>query len=320
MKGKTETKASGPATTRPACVARLDRLQFVVPFEGRIFTRKVPKIRGFVGKSDHFVRSRGLVTTYRRVRSLEHPQSGTRLYVQYQRAHGWLKPYKVTLVGRDEIGLQLPELLTASEAFKDDTRVTMMELAFDFDPTSGIDRAFVLKHGLFGKSRPKPSSQFPGQLRYGTRGSKKMVRAYWKEQVNAFRVELELHSSWPGLPQSVYLLRHLPLGREAVRFVRFDWKAFKAHLRRCGLPLTKILHGARANSDSIHGLLAYLRHTVRLRNVHRFLRPLRMNVEIDRALDEWCASMDPRKHRVQPDKDRTQEGGGEDGGQNIESP
>jgi hypothetical protein len=61
-----------------------------------------------------------------------------------------------------------------------DARVVLVELAFDFGPRSGVTGAYVRRHALFGKSRPKNVASFRGYDSWGTRKGAKFVRSYYK--------------------------------------------------------------------------------------------------------------------------------------------
>ncbi len=282
---------------------RLDRLQLVTPRFGNSPNRTVPAVPGFKIQWDIFVRRQARIKTYSRVRFLLNQQSGTKLFIQYSRAHGWLKPIRVTMVGADSTGILWPDLRTIGEAFGE-SQVRMVEIAFDFDPASGVDYEYVLKHALFGKSRPAHNPAYPGVLRYGARDSDKMVRCYWKEPVKAFRVELELHAKYLSLSDTVYLLYALGVGDGDFRFVKVDWKALRAHLKSKGTSGRRIAAQLQANYTSIHNLLRYLRASG-VHNPHRFLLPSKKHSLIEPALDAWCESLRPgvRNRSVEDEKD-----------------
>ena len=193
--------------------------------------------------------------------------------------------------GDDETGIlpsQLRRVLRKCRFF----RFVLVEVAVDFSPKLGVDRRFVRRHGAFGKSRRRPDRGGPGQVRYGSRKSGKLVRCYWKEEVNAFRVELELHSP---------LLRKFRIDKLAdiadvpycifpkhLRFVRFRWGALSRHLNgRFGLRGEAILAAVRDKDDvSLARGSKYLRRKG-VNNVHRFLEPLRVNRSVEEALIRW---------------------------------
>jgi hypothetical protein len=178
----------------------------------------------------------------------------------------------------------------------------LFELAFDFDPSSGVDDAFVLQHALFGKSRFRSDRGGPGQLRYGSRFSGKLVRCYRKDAVNAFRVEIELHSSllprrqrdnrleiidsrWPEIADAAFSIVPAHL-----KFVKIRFGALGRHLRRrFGERGDVLLARTRARStDSLHSALTYLRGKG-VHNPHRFLQPMtQINAALEQAIDEWA--------------------------------
>src|ERR1700730_9386541 len=110
-----------------------------------------------------------------------------------QRQQGWLPPWRITLIADDQTGLT-PEEVNKFIKHCRQYRLVLIELALDFAPASHVDEVYVMQHGIFGKSRSRPDLGGPGQLRHGSRRSGKLVRCYWKDQVGAYRVELELHS------------------------------------------------------------------------------------------------------------------------------
>jgi hypothetical protein len=287
-----------------ACVVKLDRLVFVSPRIGRQAIRTLPSIPGFKITRDTIVRKRAKIATYRRVRAMENSATGTKLYVQYSRAHGWLKPIRVTVVGNDATGILWPDLKNIGDAFGD-ILIRTIELAFDFEPASGVDREFVLKHALFGKSRPTRNEKYPELLRYGTRHSSKMVRCYQKPEVNAFRVELELHRDWRGLPQTDCLLFAIPLGQKDLRFIDVNWRALDSHLATKGPRGKRLCACARRHYTSIHALLRYLR-AAGVNNPHRFLRLSQKDTEIRKALDVWCDSLSPQQRNKRTTDEQNQ--------------
>jgi hypothetical protein len=277
------------------CFVRLDRLRVVSWAKQN--GRKVPAIPGFVPVKDHRLRPQGTTPIYERVKILRSVASGTEIAWQYQRRRGWVKPWRITWVAEDRTGIpptDVLRILKRCEYF----RFLLVELAFDFSPGSGINRTFVKRHGQFGKSRRRFDRGGPGQVRYGSRKSGKLVRSYWKKEVNAFRIEIELHSRLLSKgkhkkEQNYNLLevpgRILPSGvRNHVRFVHFRWKALKRHLTsRFGPQGMEIYERARAKASvSLRSATRFLRRQ-RVNNVHRFLAPMLINKAIDEALTNW---------------------------------
>ena len=269
------------------CHIGLDRLQFVA----RTWIRQIPEIPGFRTCGDSFVRSQTAIRTYSRVRNLKNLDTGTTIYIQYWATPPWLEPVKLTVVEDDsKKGLQRGELEEICGQFRW-TRLLTVELAIDFAEASGVDCSFVRKHGLFGRSQ-LVGGRFFKDLRYGTRHSDTMVRAYKKPETGSYRVEVELHSAWLrrcGLTQPsdlCQLPRLLCFGR--IRFVAIDWDALADHLQRKGYPASTVNH-ARTEDHSIHRALRLLRREIGLVNVHQFLRPLRINTTVRQQLKEWAS-------------------------------
>jgi hypothetical protein len=171
-------------------IVRLDRLRAVAwakPYW------KLQRIPGYSVVNDNRVRPQGPVATYERVRELRSETSTTRVFWQYRPRPGWLRGWRITFVGDDSKGIAPSEAVSILKRCRF-AWLVLVELALDFSPSSGIDRAFVRRHAVFGKSQRRTDRGGPQQLRYGTRKSGKLVRCYWKKEVQAFRVELELHS------------------------------------------------------------------------------------------------------------------------------
>jgi hypothetical protein len=172
------------------CTARLDRVQIVAD----ALRNGLPEIAGFDVCRDSFVRPQTSITTYRRVRNYKNFKTKTTVDIQYQCVPPWLRAIKMTVIADDLMGLQRRELEEICSAFKA-PRVLTVEFAIDFSAASRVDRAFVLAHGIFGRST-LVGGRFYKSLRYGTRHSETMVRAYEKPEISSYRIEIELHSSW----------------------------------------------------------------------------------------------------------------------------
>jgi hypothetical protein len=83
----------------------------------------------------------------------------------------------VRLYADDRTGLMPSEVFGVLEVLPD-FQLTLLELAFDFDPGQ-MNRKFVREHALFGKSRPVAPE---GKTDYwGTRRGSKRVQSYVKE-------------------------------------------------------------------------------------------------------------------------------------------
>ena len=287
------------AGTNIKCVVRLDR------FRSDSWSKRgalVPRVKGFRIVRDIKLRWRdGKPPIYARVRELLSKHSATRAFWQYQRRKAWVKQWRVTLIADDFRGITAREAWTFFKHFRF-PKLLLFELALDFHPSSGIDADFIRQHALFGKSRFRPDRGGAGQLRYGSRFSGKLVRCYEKKPVNAFRVEIELHSSLLPRPRRNNLReiidsRWPEIGSAAFsivpghcRFVKLRFKALGRHLRqRFGERGDVLLEHTRAlSTHSLHSALGYLRRKG-IHNPHRFLQPLtRINAAIEEAIDAWA--------------------------------
>jgi hypothetical protein len=272
---------------------------------------KLPSIPGFKVVRDIRVRPQGESPRYERVRELLSLTSATRVSWQYRRRRGWLKEWRITIYGDYLSGITPMELLPILKRCRH-AWLVLVELAMDFPPTSGVDRAFVKRHGVFGKSRRRTDRGGPGQLRYGSRKSAKLVRAYWKAEVSAFRVEVELHSrllsrgrrerarkTSDELKNDVATAPYLLLPKH-VCFMRFRWRALRCYLtRRFGKRGSKMFDDARATAAISLRAAARLLRTSGVNNVHRFLVPMRINDAIDDALTQWSLDFKDFRGRSQ---------------------
>jgi hypothetical protein len=297
------------------CVVRLDRLR-ISSWAKR--GMPVPKVRGFKTIKDIRLRWKGKPLVYARVREMRSKTSATTVHWQYDRQRGWAKQWRITLVADDQQGITAQEAWTIFKHCRF-PKLTLFELAADFHLSTGVDATFVLRHGVFGRSRLRSDRGGAGQLRFGSRFSGKLVRCYQKVSVGAYRVEIELHSSllprprrnnlrevidmrWPELADAAFSI--LP---GHCRFVKLRFQALGRHLRqRFGERGDVLLEHTRAlSTHSLHSALAYLRRKG-IHNPHRFLQPLtRINAAIERAIDDWATDFLRPCHELDEIEDQT---------------
>jgi hypothetical protein len=267
------------------CV-RLDRIQF----RAHLFLVKLLLLAGFVRMRDHFVMSQTWIVTYRRVVTYRHPRTRTTVAIQYSPACTWLWPFKVTGIPDDQVGFCRDELERIFGAFRRNQLLTA-ELALDFSSHSGVDRDFILRHGIFGKSLPV-GNRIGDELRYGSRYSVTMVRAYQKPEIRSYRVEVELRKPWlhrQGIQKLTDLQKlHGLLVPSRIRFVSIDWHALARQLSRKGVAPDPIMKEAQRRAHSIHRALHYVRSKGGITNAYRLLVPLPINRKIQSALITWA--------------------------------
>ena len=279
-----------PAAEEQAqCRVRLDRLIFGA-------TERMPsrllEIKGFRVIGDFRPHRQGKLVVYERVRKFRAIAGSSQIVCQHRPRVPWVDPCRVTMIADDDCGLTQVEV-EAVLVHCANHKVSLVELAVDFAQDAGVDRKFVLRHGVFGKSRRQPNPAGRDYVRYGTRASSKLIRCYPKRELNCFRVELEGHGQL--LRQySVSQVRHLSrfasqLYPDHIRFVGFRWNKLRRYLTRRFGPAGKRIYGEveRRAPRSLRLATRFLSEQG-VPNTHRFFRPLRINDEIQYALDRWA--------------------------------
>ena len=127
---------------------RLDRVQ-LVSWAPR--GRKPPRLNGFKVTCDSFVRCQTTTSTYARCRHYRSITNDAKIFWQYYRLKGWLKPWKITIVADDEEGLSHEEIEKVLKHCRH-YRFLIAEIAVDFSPSTGVNKEFVRQHAVFGKS------------------------------------------------------------------------------------------------------------------------------------------------------------------------
>lgn len=272
------------------CEVNLDRVLLFCDEDPSHQLMGVPR---FKSQASHFVtpyKDRRF-QPYGRVQWFEDKQSTMKFLVESKRREGWLPAYRVTLFADDRTGL-LPEQLFAVLEVIPRFKVSTIELAFDFPPW--ISRRLLTQRVLFGKSRPTRSVE---TTRYwGSRKGSKYVRLYHKEEIDKYRVELELHAKFLKTFQirdtfdfhkfcELLPVRH-------IYYARFDVEKLIALLRSMEMSygeIWKILKDIALLEDDVWPTLNYLRLEVGLKNARRLLVPLKTNRLIREALKNWAA-------------------------------
>jgi hypothetical protein len=274
---------------RSPCQVRLDRLVFGAT--GRMPSRLL-EIAGYRVVADFRPHRQGKIASYGRVRKFRSVGSSSQILSQYEPLVPWVDPWRFTMIADDVRGLA-PEEVEAVLVHCANHKVTLVELAVDFAEDAGVDRKFVLRHGVFGKSRRQSNPAGQDYVRYGTRASSKLVRCYRKHELGSFRVELESHGQ---------LLRRYSISQvgrlgsfasqlypDHIRFVGFRWHKLRLYLTRRFGPAGQRIYEEVENRAALSLRLAtrFLSEQG-VPNTHRFLRPLAINDEIQSALDEWA--------------------------------
>jgi len=238
---------------------------------------------------DTFVKAQTSTVTYTRAREYLNLDSKAKVYLQYRRRKAWLDGWRFTLVAADDRGLEVSDVNAVLKCCRH-CRLGMGEIAFDFPEDALVDLDFVRQHALFGKSQPRRNHSRPDILWFGTRRSAKFVRCYHKHELNVFRVELELHSSFLKTQQIVRASELFQLAAVLpgqIRFVRLKRVALLNYLEQhFGARSSHRMMAALKTHSCIHDALRYLRREG-VRNVHRYLKPIWPTACLETALRRW---------------------------------
>jgi len=231
---------------------------------------------------------------YRRLTAFRSTSNATTLAVRTEPLKPWLAPCRIEFVADDLAGLGTEDVLPVLEILRD-VQLSLVELAVDFSPKTGVDSDYVLAHGVFGKSRPRPELHQPNYDAWGSKKGSKFVKSYFKEVIGAHRVELELRR--PFLKKyrikDVFDFHRLApiLPRHHLWFAHIDTHELGLHLRRQGrgdAKVLRILRGVAQRNWLLDLALEYLRTEIQLTNVHRLLVPEPTNAIIQGAITAWA--------------------------------
>jgi len=261
----------------------------------------------------------GLLTGYRRVYDYRLPGGDERMYervcqfvndktgmkigVSYNRVHSYMPPCITLMSPCDRTGMRrshLEEVLAILPTF----RFLKLEIAHDFCAESVVNARFTRRHLVVGKCQRSKDPEFPDRIQFGSRKSPVFARAYWKKQIDSFRIELEFHREWLvkcGIKTTKDFLK-LPnlTARRHIAFYKIDSLKLSAALDRLGIPVASTLRKVIAREDDLHAALRYLRRNVGLANTLRVLTPLATNGRVERALRLWAREWERQGHSKDP--------------------
>lgn len=220
-----------------------------------------------------------------------------KMNIESERQSGRLANFKITMIAKDASGIQLSDVLKVL-ALVENPLVTLLELAWDFGPKSGVDGAYVRQHALFGKSKRNQVGVYFGWDSWGSRKGAKFVRSYFKGNLGVHRVELQLNQRWLVHKRhrihSIHDFRRLVglLPEHHIFFAQLDEEKLIARLRQNKFSAERVAQILDQLSDHEHDLLAtlsYLHRRLNLKNVRRLLIPLPENSLVLGALKKWAA-------------------------------
>jgi len=201
----------------------------------------------------------------------------------------------------DHKGLQFEEVSSVLENTEGD-QIARLEVAFNFGRHTGVDSRFIRRHFISGKCSHDSANT------WGRRGGTKYIRSYFKREIGAHRLELQLN--WRFVRQhkidDIFDIRKLPglLPEHHILFAEIDEQKVIDHLRPVW-SATKTLNFLR-QVQSLEGdlleQLDLLRHAAHLKNTRRLLKRLPINQRITEALKEWAAQWPtaPLRRRRKP--------------------
>ena len=206
----------------------------------------------------------------------------------------WLASYSVSMFADDRTGL-LPDEVFPIRELMQGAKLTVVEVAIDFSMVTEVDRQFVRRHGVFGKSQRDLSSKNPAVDWWGKRKSGKRVKSYRKDVIAAHRVEFRIRRRFFE-PQGIndlfdlWKIEDLLPGRH-ILCARIDEGKLVAQLRRTrdAKESLSILKRVVALDGDLTAQLSFLRQSVGLKNVRRLLIPLPINRQIREAFKVWGA-------------------------------
>jgi len=281
------------------CVSRLDRVQGSCDNDPAPPLMELP---GLLPAESRPIRrpGNGAFQPYSRAQWFHSTKHEGKLVVESERREHWLPPFRLTLVADDVLGLSPPDVFSVLEQLPD-FKLTMGELAVDFP--EGMDRGGVRSHGLFGKSRPAPAVN--GTDYWGSRKGAKLVRCYFKPQIQAFRVELEMRPrflKYHGV-RDIFGFHKLAaiLPSRHIYFGELNESRLHSRLRRMGMSVRRqreILRMVAAMEGDLWPTLNFLRHDVRMRNTRRLVDPMPINEIVADAIRTWAAMWPPKPIRL----------------------
>ncbi|HXP78853.1 MAG TPA: hypothetical protein VN976_03025 [Verrucomicrobiae bacterium] len=223
--------------------------------------------------------------------------------VELEPREPYLAPYSVSLFADDNTGL-LPEEVLALRELMPGAKLTLAEVAIDFVLAGKVNRAFVRRHGVFGKSRRDISNRNPQVDRWGTKKSGKCIKSYEKFGNAAYRVEARMRRRFME-PAGIVDVYDFPkfgdlLPGHHILFAQIDESKLIRELwrTRTATETVQIVKQVFALKGGLTEQLAYLRQHAGLKNTRRLLRPHRINRSIWDAFNAWGAQWPTKPVRL----------------------
>jgi hypothetical protein len=152
-----------------------------------------------------------------------------------------------------------------------------------------VNAGWVKRYGKCGKCQLRRNERFPRAAWLGAAGSAHFFRAYPKPDIHAFRLEHQVNRGFLdryGIETPADYARLPEIFNRQSGFFQVNWPAVNTYVRRHLRHPQALLSMARRRSDTLTGLLKFLR-CISVTNPERFLRPLPINEVICDALRAW---------------------------------
>jgi hypothetical protein len=224
--------------------------------------------------------------------------------IESERTKPCFPRYRIVIEPRDDSGLQAQDL-TLILGLLTAPKIQLAEVAFDFPFGSVVDTEFVENHGVFGKSNPRRVGRIPAYDSWGSRKSAKLVKSYFKAEISAHRVELEVHAPdlrRYGINDAFGFQKFAKiLPGHHIFFGKLNHPALVRQLVRDGFSpeqIRAIRNKVRNLEWNLSAALSYLRKDVGLTNVRRILTPLNdVNLVVRQGLEKCLAQWPARPTR-----------------------
>jgi hypothetical protein len=238
---------------------------------------------------------------YKKVARFRSTKDKGQFWVYYDRQVPNLAKFRIAFFPDDELGLRYAGMVSILDSARD-PQLARLEIAVDFGSGSGVDGPYVRRHFLSGKCTPDSVNH------WGRRNGTKYIRSYYKREISAHRVEIQLN--WRFLRTNhIDNISDLPklaelLPRRHIWFVRLNELRVIEHLRktRSAKRTLKILKEVNALEKDLYGQLQILRMTGGLKNTRRLLEGLEINRGVENELKKWASQWPTSTVRPTPNR------------------
>lgn len=223
---------------------------------------------------------------YGRIARYRSTKTQSKVWVYYNPRIRNLANCRIGLFPDDSTGLLPQEVASVLENVMHPV-VAKLEVSTDFGISTGVDAPYIRRHFISGKCTPDGADQ------WGRRTGTKFIRSYFKKEIGAHRLELQLN--WRFLrTNSINTIFDFPKLAELlpvhhIWFARIDDLKVVERLRktRAAKRTVKILKKVNEAEGDLHAQLQILKRAG-VTNTRRLLAPLEINRVATQALEKWA--------------------------------